>query len=97
MIWDFALSVSSVMPTINCLPDIAELEQNPVCAKEYMREYNDHHIDFIAAQELVFSRLKECIPDILPARQEDVRLYPHLYFDARDAFRSNKPRPRTCR
>ena len=98
MLWDFALSVSSVMPTINCLPDIAESEQNPICAKEYMREYNDHHIDFVAAQELVFTRLKEYIPDILPAKKEKhAKLYPHLYFDARDAFRLNKPRPRTCR
>ncbi|WP_373819013.1 hypothetical protein [Glaesserella sp.] len=98
MLWDFALSLSSAMPVINCLPDIAESIENPICARKYVRDYPDHHINFVAAQDIVYKKLKEHIPNILPARkkQHDY-LYEHLFYDVHDAIRLNKPRPRTCR
>lgn len=97
MLWDFSMKLSSFMPVINCLPDLVESIDNPVCDKKYMRDYPDHHIDFIKAQNIIYNKLK-VIPNILPqAVKKEKKLYEHLIYDVYNVVTLNQPRPRTCR
>lgn len=97
MLWDFAITLASQMPVVNCLPDLVKSIDDPVCDNKYVRERPDHHIDFVKIQDVVYNKIKK-VPNMLPRRySKHIKLYEHLIYDVYDAVHLNKPRPRTCR
>lgn len=85
------------MSVINCLPELAKSESDPICDSRFTREVYDHHINFVAAQDIVYQKLK-MIKDMLPMKSEKhCSLYPHLGCDVYFIRKNNKPRARTCR
>lgn len=97
VLWDFSVCLSSFMQVINCLPDLVESINYPVCNKLFIRDTLDHHINFIAIQDIVYDKLKD-IDGMLSRREvKHQALYRHLACDVFFVKKNNKPRLRTCR
>lgn len=98
VLWDCATRLAqSNIDVINCLPDLVESSDKPICSVDYVRNYPDHHINYVVAQDIVYEKIRD-IPNMLPQKTEKhTELYPHLRFDISLAEKNNLPRPRTCR
>lgn len=97
MMLDLVDEVAKKMPVINCLPDLIESVENPICAEKYTRVIPDHHIDFIQAQDVVFSHIQK-IDGMLPRRAvRHDNFYPHTNYGIGDIKQTKQPRPRTVR
>lgn len=98
VLWDCAAKLAQRdIEVLNCLPDLAESVDNPICKQDYVRDYPDHHINYVAAQDIVYEKIRH-IPNMLPQRAEKhTELYPHLRYDVLCAEKNNLPKPRTCR
>lgn len=97
MMLDLVNEMTRRMPVINCLPDLMESPENPICAEQYVRVVPDHHIDYIQAQDVVFAHLQK-VEGMLPRRSEKhTSLYEHLNYGIGEVKDTMKPRPRTTR
>ena len=56
ILWDFADKLSEILPTINCLSELAKSERELVCDERFARLEYDHHINFITAQDIVYKK-----------------------------------------
>lgn len=96
VLWDFSVILSLSMPVINCLPDLVESVHYPICDKRFVRKELDHHVNFIAVQDIVYNRIKS-IDGMLPRREKKHNnLYHHLACDVFFVKKNNQPRLRTC-
>lgn len=97
ILFDFSIKLSTLLPVINCLPDLVCSMDKLVCSRQFSRDEYDHHIDFISAQDIVYDKLKY-IEGIFPRRLEKhTNLYRFLGCDVSFIRKNNRPRLRTCR
>lgn len=98
VLWDCAEKLSSTdVAVINCLPELVQSKERPICAETFIRDYPDHHIDYVKVQDIVYDKLKE-IPGMIPQKKiKHTFFYPHLQYLVTTALERNTPRPRTCR
>lgn len=97
VLWEYSIMLSTLLPVINCLPELFESTNNPVCSAQFSRDYPDHHVDFISVQDVVYNKLKN-IKGMLPRKFEPHKnLYYHMICDVSFVRKNNKPRARTCR
>ena len=93
---DLALRVERKIPTINLLHDMVISPETPFATAELVRSEFDHHVDYIAAQDIVWQGI-ENIHGMLPRRKHrhDV-LYPHVTNWIKDLREDGITRPKTC-
>ncbi|HHW7580157.1 TPA: hypothetical protein ACU21O_001637 [Mannheimia haemolytica] len=94
---NFVKILSQSIPMIDCFYSLIESVDNPVCAYSFFRNKNDHHIDYVKAQDVIYSNLLE-IDGILEQRNpKHTELYVHVPKHIKSILRDNSPRIRTCR
>lgn len=97
MLLDFANEVSKLTASINCLDKLIVSHKNPICSPDYTRARVSHHIDFIEAQDLVYSALSE-LDGMLPQRNpKHTAHYIHNNVGVDTVRKDQQPRVNTCR
>lgn len=96
MIYDLAINVGHKMPTLNVLDEMIISPDTPIAKPALMRAELEHHVDYIAAQDIVWNAIKD-IAGMLPKRKSRHRvLYPHTAHWAKDLRDQGITRPKTC-
>lgn len=96
MNYDLARSVGREIPTLNLLDEMVISPKMPFAKPALVRSECEHHVDYIAAQDIVWNGIKN-VEGMLPRRtpRHDM-LYPHTTHWIKDLREGGIPRPRTC-
>lgn len=96
MSYDLALKVGGRIPTINLLHDMVFSSETPLAKAELVRAEFEHHVDYIAAQDIVWQGIKN-IPGMIPRRKPwHDALYPHATNWIMELREAGMTRPKTC-
>jgi len=96
MSYDLALKVERKIPAFNLLPEMVISPDIPFAKPELVRSKLDHHVDYIASQDIVWQAINK-INGMLPRRKprHDV-IYPHVANGIQELRESGLTRPKTC-
>lgn len=93
----FIDKLSDIIPVVNCFHSLIESIDNPICSSSFLRKKNDHHVDYIKAQDVVYSSLLSIDGMLKPREPKHIELYPHIAYGIHEVLEKGKPRPRTCK
>lgn len=97
MLLDFANELERLTTTVNCLDELIVSKKSPVCSPDYTRVRANHNIDFIEAQDVVYSHLSK-LNGILPHRNpKHTSYYPYTDVSITSVRKQQQPRINTCR
>lgn len=96
MSYDLALKVRRKIPAINLLHDMVISPETPFATAELVRSECEHHVDYIAAQDIVWQGIKN-IHGMIPRRNpQHNALYPHATNWIMELREDGITRPKTC-
>jgi len=89
--------VARDMPTLDLVAPLSVAPDIPLLAPAFTRAAPDHHPNYVATQEVIWSALAT-LPGMLPRRDPPLtELYPHRAGLIKDLKAGMTTRPRTCR
>ena len=98
MYYDLFKKTSQMMPAIDAFEELSQTHNGSyLLAREFMRDDQDHHADYIKTQKIAWSKLSN-IRGIIPMRRKVLTSqYPHVPAPINDLLKTGTVRPSTCR